>query len=62
MVKHEAALCIKQSELTATELARIIKQFSQSPEKCIAMAEAAYQLRKINVAEKIVQICQEVSR
>lgn len=62
MVNHEAALCIQQRELTEDRLADIVRQYSQSPEKRLHMAQAAYQLRKVNVAEKIFEICEEVCR
>lgn len=60
MVKHHAALCIQQSELTDTRLADIIKEFAAAPEKRVLMAKAAYQLRRENVAQKIFEICEEV--
>lgn len=60
MAKHDAALCIQQTDLTATRLADIVREFSNSPEKRVAMAQAAYRLRKVDVAEKIYQICEEV--
>jgi UDP-N-acetylglucosamine--N-acetylmuramyl-(pentapeptide) pyrophosphoryl-undecaprenol N-acetylglucosamine transferase len=60
MVKHDAALCIQQSELTETRLASIVKELTQSPEKRLAMAQAAYQLRKVSAVERIVEICKEV--
>jgi len=62
MVRNQAALCIQQSELTADKLADIVKQFVVAPQKCIAMAEAAYELRKINVVEQVYDICKEVCR
>ncbi len=62
MVKHKAALCIQQSELTETRLASIVKELTQSPEKRLAMAQAAYQLRKVSVVEKIYEICKEICR
>lgn len=61
MVKHEAALCIQQRELTEDRLAAIVAEFTHSPERRLAMAEAAYELRKVNVPEKIYKICQEVA-
>ncbi len=60
MVKHDAALCIQQSVLTDVRLADILREFAQSPEKRMTMAEAAYRLRQANVAERIVGICKEV--
>lgn len=60
MVKQDAALCIQQRELTEGRLADIVRQFAQSPEQRLAMADAAYQLRTVNVAEKIFNICKEI--
>jgi len=60
MVAQEAALCIQQRELTADKLAELIATFSQTPNKRLRMAEAAYRLRKINVAERIYHICKEI--
>jgi UDP-N-acetylglucosamine--N-acetylmuramyl-(pentapeptide) pyrophosphoryl-undecaprenol N-acetylglucosamine transferase len=62
MVKHKAALCVQQSELTAARLADIVREFNGVPEHRLAMAQAAYQLRQVRVAEKIYAICQEVWR
>ncbi len=62
MVKNQAALCIQQSDLTAEKLAEIVKQFLGSPQKRIVMAEAAYELRKVNVVEQVYDICKEVCR
>lgn len=60
MVKNKAALCFQQTELTERLLADIVREFSRSPEKRLAMAQAAYQLRKVNVAEKFYEILREV--
>jgi len=60
MVSNNAALCIQQAELTESRLSDIVKQFSNAPEKRLAMAEAAYRLRKVNVAEKVYEILCEL--
>ena len=60
MVKQDAALCVQQTELTASRLADIVKQFNALPEKHLMMARSAYQLRQVQVAKKIFEICQEV--
>ena len=60
MVNHQAALCIQQADLTDSRLADIVKQFIAAPEKCVAMAQAAYELRKVRVTEKIFDILVEV--
>lgn len=60
MVQNKAALCIQQTELTEQRLADMIKQFSRAPDQRLAMAEAAYSLRKVNVAETVYQILCDV--
>lgn len=60
MVKDQAAICIPQSELTDTRLADIVREFSRAPERRLAMAQAAYQLRQVDVAKKIYDVCKEV--
>lgn len=60
MVRSNAALCIQQADLTDSRLADILKQFANAPEKRLAMAEAAYQLRKVKVAEKFYKILCDV--
>jgi UDP-N-acetylglucosamine--N-acetylmuramyl-(pentapeptide) pyrophosphoryl-undecaprenol N-acetylglucosamine transferase len=62
MVQEDAALCIQQTDLTASRLADIVKQFNDEPKLRAAMAQSAYQLRKTHVVEKIFEICQEVCR
>jgi UDP-N-acetylglucosamine--N-acetylmuramyl-(pentapeptide) pyrophosphoryl-undecaprenol N-acetylglucosamine transferase len=60
MVKNKAALCIQQTELTEERLADIVRQFSQSPEQCLLMAQSAYQLRRVQVAEKFYEVLCDV--
>jgi UDP-N-acetylglucosamine--N-acetylmuramyl-(pentapeptide) pyrophosphoryl-undecaprenol N-acetylglucosamine transferase len=62
MVKEQAALCIQQAVLTAEQLADIVGELSRLPEKRLAMARSAYQLRRVGVVEKIYEICREVCR
>ena len=62
MVKHDAALCVQQKDLTREQLADIVEQFALSPAKRLDMAQAAYRLRHIHVTEKIYAICEEISR
>lgn len=62
MVSHHAALCIQQTDLTESRLADIVRELIKSPEKRIAMAQAAYQLRNVDVTKKIFNICEEVCR
>ena len=60
MVKNRAALCVQQAELTESRLADIVREFAKSPERRLAMAEAAYQLRNAHVVERIFEICKEI--
>ncbi len=61
MVKNNAAWLIQQSDLTPEGLANLLKQLFASREKCVAMAKSAYQLRKIDATECILNICEEVN-
>src|SRR5690606_12471393 len=56
MVSNEAALCIQQRNLTPALLAEHLRAYLHSPEKCLTMAQRAYTLRKIHVAERIFDI------
>jgi UDP-N-acetylglucosamine--N-acetylmuramyl-(pentapeptide) pyrophosphoryl-undecaprenol N-acetylglucosamine transferase len=60
MVKHHAAICIPQAELTETHLANMLKQLIQSKEDCLAMGKAAYSLRRVDATDEIFKICLEV--
>lgn len=60
MVKAGAALCVQQAELTRSKLALLLQQFIDDPEKRSDMADAAYQLRRVDVPATIFKICQEV--
>jgi UDP-N-acetylglucosamine--N-acetylmuramyl-(pentapeptide) pyrophosphoryl-undecaprenol N-acetylglucosamine transferase len=60
MVEHKAAICIPQKELTESRLADIVRRFSAEPDERLLMAQAAYELRKVNAAERIYEICQEI--
>jgi UDP-N-acetylglucosamine--N-acetylmuramyl-(pentapeptide) pyrophosphoryl-undecaprenol N-acetylglucosamine transferase len=60
MVKAGAAQLIQQSELTESKLAVIVEEFIASKSKRLAMANAAYGLRKVKVVETIHQICEEI--
>lgn len=60
MAKNDAAILVQQSTLTAERLADILQSFMQQPMRCQRMAEAAYQLRKTDAAEKVVSVCKEI--
>lgn len=60
MVKHHAAICRQQAELTEDKLADIMRQFAQSSEKRLVMGQAAYALRKTDVAQQFYKIICEV--
>lgn len=56
LVKQGAAILIQQRDLTEAGLSKVLQDLQAAPEKCLAMAEAAYALRKVNVPEKIFAI------
>lgn len=60
LVKQGAALLFQQHELTQELLVKHLTVLANAPEKRLAMAVAAYQLRQENVAEKIYHICQRL--
>lgn len=60
MVSKDAAICIQQKDLTANRLAEIISHYGNTPEKRMAMAQAAYHLRKTEVTKRIFDIISEV--
>lgn len=62
MVKEGAAELIQQADLSEDKLAEILRKLAIDQKKCLAMAQSAYKLRRIDAAEKVLQICQEVCR
>lgn len=60
MVKNKAAICVPQKALTVNRLFELIQQFTQSKHECQAMANAAFALRKVQVAAKFFDILTEV--
>ena len=61
MSSQGASLAIPQMELTIDNLVEEINYFTAQPEKQLAMAEAAYRLRQVNVAEKIFNVLRSCS-
>jgi UDP-N-acetylglucosamine--N-acetylmuramyl-(pentapeptide) pyrophosphoryl-undecaprenol N-acetylglucosamine transferase len=59
MVKSGASLCIPQTELTVENLLEKINYFTMQPEKQLAMAKAAYELRQLSAAEKMFNLLAE---
>lgn len=60
MVDQGAAIMIQQKDFTVEKLVNLLKNFNSSREKCIAMAKAAYALRRVDATEKVVLACEEV--
>lgn len=60
MVKHHAAICIQQADLTAQRLVDLLQNFTQFPEQRLKMAEAAYHLRYSEVPKRIFGILCEL--
>ncbi len=60
MANKKAAILAKQSTLNADILAVMLKELCISAERRQAMAVAAYQLRTVNAADQILNICKEI--
>ena len=60
MVKQGAAILVQQTALTEDVLAKMLQTLCASETERVAMAKAAYQLRKIDATEKVLAICEEV--
>lgn len=60
MVKQHAALLVQQAVLTEDRLAELLEELCGSDEQCMAMAQAAYALRKVDATEKIITVCKEI--
>lgn len=61
MVKHHAAYCVQQCDLSEQKLADMMRQFAEQQSLHLAMAKAAFALRHVKVTERIYQICEEIS-
>ncbi len=60
MVKQGAALLIPQKILTAEKLAEVLLELAEAPERCQLMGEAAYQVRQVDAAERVLTICKSL--
>lgn len=60
MVKNNAAYLIPQAQLTEEGLIAILKEFQKERKKCFLMAQSAYKSRKIDAAENILKVCEEI--
>jgi UDP-N-acetylglucosamine--N-acetylmuramyl-(pentapeptide) pyrophosphoryl-undecaprenol N-acetylglucosamine transferase len=60
LVNKGAAICIQQKELTPSGLAQVLLGYSKAPEQRLKMAQAAYQLRTLEVSKRIFAIISEV--
>jgi UDP-N-acetylglucosamine--N-acetylmuramyl-(pentapeptide) pyrophosphoryl-undecaprenol N-acetylglucosamine transferase len=60
LVKHNAAVLIQQAVLTEESLAALLNELSAAPAQRTAMANAAYQLRKLDATKKVFEICGEI--
>jgi UDP-N-acetylglucosamine--N-acetylmuramyl-(pentapeptide) pyrophosphoryl-undecaprenol N-acetylglucosamine transferase len=59
LVKNNAGILIQQADLTGHKLAEIIELFVATPNKRMAMANAAYELRKPGATDKVLKYCEE---
>jgi UDP-N-acetylglucosamine--N-acetylmuramyl-(pentapeptide) pyrophosphoryl-undecaprenol N-acetylglucosamine transferase len=61
LVANGAAILVPQRDLTKEKLVMLLNDLLTNPDKRMQMAKAAYELRQINVTEKIYQFCQEIA-
>jgi UDP-N-acetylglucosamine--N-acetylmuramyl-(pentapeptide) pyrophosphoryl-undecaprenol N-acetylglucosamine transferase len=59
LVKNNAGILIQQADLTEHKLAEIMELFVATPNKRMAMANAAYELRKPGATDKVLKYCEE---
>ena len=59
MVGQQAAIMVQQSVLTEEKLTALLMELILSVEKRLDMAQAAYQLRRADATERILNICEE---
>jgi UDP-N-acetylglucosamine--N-acetylmuramyl-(pentapeptide) pyrophosphoryl-undecaprenol N-acetylglucosamine transferase len=60
MAKTKAAILIQQADLSVDRLVRLLEELCGSADKRMAMAKAAFQLRKIDATERVLNICEEI--
>lgn len=59
LVRNHAAISVQQADLTEQTLAEMIESFVSAPDKRIAMANAAYLLRKPGATDNVLKYCEE---
>lgn len=60
MAKENAAILIQQASLSVDVLVSLLSELCGSAEKRMAMAKAAFQLRRIDATERVLNICEEI--
>lgn len=60
MVQKKAAFLIQQADLTEELLVKLLEELCLSADKRMAMAKAAFQLRRVDATEKVLNICEEI--
>lgn len=58
LAQQGAAWLVQQKDLTGEKLVQMLQQLANNPEERLKMAMSAYKLRQINVADKILRICE----
>ncbi len=60
MAQGKAAILVQQADLSVDVLVKLLQELCSSADKRMAMAKAAFQLRKIDATEKVLNICEEI--
>ncbi len=60
MAKEKAAILIQQADLSVDVLVSLLTELCGSADKRMAMAKAAFQLRRVDATERVLNICEEI--
>lgn len=60
MVQKKAAILVQQAVLSEDLLVTMLEDLCVSTDKRLAMAKAAFQLRKVDATERVLNICEEI--
>lgn len=61
LADHGAGYLIPQSDFTADKLVAILQYLALHPEDRLKMALASYRLRRVDVTDKVLRVCEEMS-
>lgn len=60
MAQEKAAILVQQADLSVDVLVSLLAELCGSADKRMAMAKAAFQLRRVDATERVLNICEEI--